>query len=66
MPETGRNRLARRMRRSTILMAGLIPVLLIALAKLAAPALFVQTSGLVFDSYQRLSPRAWPVPAKLE
>ena len=59
MPETGRNRLARRMRRSTILMAGLIPVLLIALAKLAAPALFVQTSGLVFDSYQRLSPRAW-------
>jgi adenylate cyclase len=47
------------MRRSTIIMAGLVPVLLIALAKLAAPFFFAQTSGLVFDSYQRLSPRPY-------
>lgn len=46
-------------RRSTIVFAGLIPVLLAALAKLAAPAVFAQVSGLVFDSYQRLAPRAY-------
>ena len=46
-------------RRSTILFAGLIPVLLMALAKLAAPPGFEQASGLVFDAYQRLSPRPY-------
>lgn len=53
----GRKRASGATRRSTIILAGLIPVLLIALAKLAAPAAFTQASGLVFDSYQRLSPR---------
>lgn len=46
-------------RRFTIVIAGLLPVLLVALAKLLAPSLFVQASGLVFDSYQRLSPRVY-------
>lgn len=46
-------------RRSTIVLAGLLPVLLVALAKLAAPAGFAQVSGLVFDSYQRFAPRAY-------
>ena len=46
-------------RRSTIVLAGLLPVLLVALAKLAAPAGFAQVSGLVFDSYQRFAPRPY-------
>jgi adenylate cyclase len=46
-------------RRSTILLAGLLPVLLVALAKLAAPAGFAQVGGLVFDAYQRLAPRPY-------
>jgi adenylate cyclase len=40
-------------------LAGLIPVLLVALAKLAAPVALAQASGLVFDAYQRLSPRPY-------
>jgi adenylate cyclase len=59
MQGTARNRLAKRTRRSTIVIAGLIPVLLLALAKLALPAVFAQTSSLVFDAYQRLSPRPY-------
>jgi adenylate cyclase len=59
MPGIGRNRVATTTRRSPIVLAGLIPVLLIALAKLAAPAAFTQASGLVFDTYQRLSPRPY-------
>jgi adenylate cyclase len=54
-----RNRASAATRRSVIVLAGLIPVLLIALAKLAAPSGFAQASGLVFDSYQRLSPRPY-------
>jgi adenylate cyclase len=46
-------------RRSTIILAGLFPVLLIALAKLAAPDSFAPARGLVFDTYQRLSPRPY-------
>jgi adenylate cyclase len=46
-------------RRSAIMLAGFIPVLLIALARLAAPDGFAQVGGLVFDSYQRLSPRPY-------
>ncbi|HET9639001.1 MAG TPA: adenylate/guanylate cyclase domain-containing protein [Allosphingosinicella sp.] len=41
------------------MLAGLAAVLVVALAKLAAPALFDQASGLVFDRYQRLSPRPY-------
>ncbi len=55
----GRKRAATASRRSTIVLAGLLPVLLVALAKLAAPAGFAQVSGLVFDSYQRYSPRPY-------
>jgi adenylate cyclase len=54
-----RNRARTATRRSTIVFAGLMPVLLVALAKLAAPAGFDQVSGLVFDSYQRFSPRPY-------
>ena len=46
-------------RRSTILLAGMIPVLLVALLKLADVPALAQVSGLIFDSYQRLSPRAY-------
>ena len=55
----GRRRAATATRRSTIMLAGVAAVLLVALARLAAPALFEQASGLVFDSYQRLSPRPY-------
>jgi adenylate cyclase len=55
----GRKRASRAARRFPIIFAGLIPVLLIALAKLAAPAGFEPTRGLVFDAYQRLSPRPY-------
>ncbi|HYJ81409.1 MAG TPA: CHASE2 domain-containing protein, partial [Allosphingosinicella sp.] len=55
----GRRRAATATRRSTIMLAGLAAVLLVALARLAAPALFDQTGGLVFDRYQRLSPRPY-------
>lgn len=54
-----RKRAATATRRSTIVLAGLLPVLLVALAKLAAPAGFAQVSGLVFDAYQRNSPRPY-------
>ncbi|MEA3064293.1 MAG: adenylate cyclase [Sphingomonadales bacterium] len=46
-------------RRSRLVLAGLLPVLLVALAKLAAPSGFAQISGLVFDAYQRASPRLY-------
>ncbi len=46
-------------RRSAIMLAGFIPVLLIALARLATPDGFAQVGGLVFDAYQRLSPRPY-------
>jgi len=55
----GRRRAATATRRSTIMLAGLAAVLLAALARLAAPAPFDQASGLVFDRYQRLSPRPY-------
>ncbi|HEX6374560.1 MAG TPA: adenylate/guanylate cyclase domain-containing protein [Allosphingosinicella sp.] len=55
----GRKRASRATRRSAIVLAGLIPVLLIALARLAAPSGFAQVGGLVFDSYQRLAPRPY-------
>ena len=54
-----RKRASTAARRSTIIAAGLVPVLLIALAKLAAPSGFERTGGLVFDAYQRLSPRTY-------
>jgi len=56
---TGRKRASGATRRSTIMLAGFIPVLLVALIKLAAPAGFAQVGGLVFDAYQRLSPRSY-------
>jgi adenylate cyclase len=49
----------RRAGRWTIVLAGLAAMLLVALARLAAPALFDQAGGLVFDFYQRLSPRPY-------
>ncbi|HEX8238301.1 MAG TPA: adenylate/guanylate cyclase domain-containing protein [Allosphingosinicella sp.] len=55
----GRRRAATATRRSTIVLAGLAAVLLAALARLAAPALFDQASGLVFDRFQRISPRPY-------
>jgi len=44
-------------RRATIVVAGVIPVLLVALLKIAGLPLFAQVSGLIFDNYQRISPR---------
>ncbi|MDB5692579.1 MAG: adenylate cyclase [Alphaproteobacteria bacterium] len=41
------------------MLAGLVPIALMALAKLADPAVLTETRGLVFDTYQRLSPRLW-------
>ncbi len=55
----GRRRAATAARRSIITLAGVAAVLMVALARLAAPALFDQASGLVFDRYQRLSPRPY-------
>jgi adenylate cyclase len=46
-------------RRAVIVAAGLIPVLLMALAKLADPAPLAEARGLVFDAYQRLAPRPY-------
>jgi adenylate cyclase len=46
-------------RRSTIIVAGLVPVIIVALLKLAGVSLFGQVSGLVFDGYQRVSPREY-------
>jgi adenylate cyclase len=39
--------------------AGIVPVLLVALLRIADFPLLGQISGLVFDSYQRLAPRAY-------
>lgn len=55
----GRRRAATATRRSTIALAGLAAVLLVALARLVAAPVFAQASGLVFDSYQRLAPRPY-------
>jgi adenylate cyclase len=46
-------------RRSTIVFAGLIPVLLVALLTFVQPGAFAEARGLLFDSYQRLSPRPY-------
>ncbi|MEA2998898.1 MAG: adenylate cyclase [Sphingomonadales bacterium] len=46
-------------RRSTIVLAGLVPVLLVALAKFAGLPMLDETRGLIFDSYQRLAPRPY-------
>jgi adenylate cyclase len=40
-------------------MAGMLPVLLVALLRMAGLPVFNQVSGLIFDSYQRLAPRAY-------
>jgi len=55
----GRKKASTAARRSIIILAGLLPVLLVALAKIAFPSSFDQTGGLVFDAFQRLSPRPW-------
>jgi adenylate cyclase len=44
-------------RRSTIVAAGLFPVVLVALLKFLHPPIFAETGGLLFDTYQRLAPR---------
>ena len=44
-------------RRSTIAAAGLVPVLLVALLAFLQPTLLGEARGLLFDTYQRLSPR---------
>ena len=44
-------------RRSTIWIAGLLPVVLVALLKLLDVSAFGQVSNLIFDSYQRTYPR---------
>jgi adenylate cyclase len=44
-------------RRSVIILAGILPVLLVALLKLASPPAITEIGSLVFDQYQRLSPR---------
>lgn len=46
-------------RRSIIVLAGILPVLLVALLKLASSPVMTEIGGLVFDSYQRLSPRPY-------
>lgn len=46
-------------RRSTIVLAGLVPVLLVALLTFLQPALLLEARGLLFDTYQRLSPRPY-------
>ncbi|MBV9929463.1 MAG: adenylate/guanylate cyclase domain-containing protein [Alphaproteobacteria bacterium] len=46
-------------RRRTIVLAGLVPVLLVALLKFFQPPLLLEARGLLFDSYQRLSPRPY-------
>jgi adenylate cyclase len=46
-------------RPSTIFLAGLVPVLLVALAKFADLPMLAEARGLVFDSYQRLAPRPY-------
>jgi len=46
-------------RRSLIVFAGLLPVLLIALLKFVEPAFLIEQRGLLFDSYQRLAPRPY-------
>src|SRR3954447_9126607 len=46
-------------RRSTIVVAGLVPVLLVALAKFVDLPMLAEARGLVFDSYQRLAPRPY-------
>jgi adenylate cyclase len=50
---------ARNNRRLTIIAAGIVPVLLVALLKIVDFPLLGQVSGLVFDSYQRLAPRPY-------
>src|SRR3954467_544282 len=54
-----RGRGAMATRRSTIVVAGLVPVLLVALAKFADLPMLAEARGLVFDSYQRLAPRPY-------
>jgi adenylate cyclase len=54
-----RNRALGATRRAAIVLAGLAPVLLMALAKIADPAPLAEARGLVFDTYQRLSPRLY-------
>jgi adenylate cyclase len=44
-------------RRSVIIAAGILPVLLVALLKFANPTPMAALGSMVFDSYQRLSPR---------
>jgi adenylate cyclase len=44
-------------RRSTMAMAGMLPVLLVALLRIAGLPVFTEIGGLIFDSYQRLAPR---------
>jgi adenylate cyclase len=46
-------------RRATIVAAGLVPVLLVALLKFFHPPLFAEAGGLLFDSYQRIAPRPY-------
>jgi adenylate cyclase len=46
-------------RRSTIAAAGLLPVLLVALLAFLQPSLLAEARGLLFDTYQRLSPRPY-------
>src|SRR3954447_2250476 len=46
-------------RRSTIVVAGLVPVLLVALAKFVDLPMLAEARGLVFDAYQRLAPRPY-------
>jgi adenylate cyclase len=55
----GRKRRPTATRRSTIVAAGLIPVLVMAAVKLLNPPLFAEASGLLFDSYQRAVPRPY-------
>lgn len=44
-------------RRSTMAIAGMLPVLLVALLRMAGLPAFNEVGGLIFDSYQRLAPR---------
>ena len=46
-------------RRSIIILAGILPVLLVALLKLASPPAMTEIGSLVFDQYQRISPRTY-------
>jgi adenylate cyclase len=54
-----RSRVPTSRRRAAIVLAGLVPVLLMTLAKFGDPLVLAEARGFVFDAYQRLAPRPY-------